>query len=351
MAKPKKVAVIGATGMAGQRFIDVLYNHPWFQIVSLHDSTMVGQTYGEARKGFNYNETSEEILNMKIKDNKEIDINDTDIIFSAVPSSIAKNLESQLAAVKPVISTASAYRYEDDVPIFLPIINSKHIEMLDYQKKKRGWKGFILPGPNCTTVGFSIALYPLYKKFGIKSIHMVCMQALSSAGYPGVPSYDILGNVIPYIPEEEIKVKKEIRKIFGVWDGSNMITPDFLIDVKSNRIPVINGCTESVFVEFKKETTKDEIITTWKDFKTETMDVEVELPSAPEQPIIYYDDPYRPQPRIDLEGHGMSILVGGLNETEFSNGFKFTVISNNAELGAGRGGVLSAEYLIAKNYI
>jgi aspartate-semialdehyde dehydrogenase len=349
----KRAAVIGATGMAGQQFIDALDNNPWIEIVSLHGASTVGKTFREARRGFNNQSNSEELLKMKIKDDKDIDYDNVDIIFSAVPSSVAKTLEAEIAVKKPVISTASAYRYEDDVPIYLPIVNGKHYEALDYQKKKRGWKGFVLPGPNCTTVGLAIAVYPIFKKFGIKNIHMVSMQAVSGAGYPGVPSLDIMGNVIPYIADEEGKVKKEIKKILGDWDKTtNKFNPaQMVIDAKCNRVPVLNGHTESVFIETVKEAKKEDIIAAWKSFKGEHADVGVALPNAPKQPIIYYEDLYHPQPRIDLEGNGMATLVGGLEATDFPNGFKFTTISHNTELGAGRGGVLSAEYLIAKKYI
>ncbi|MCP4761389.1 MAG: aspartate-semialdehyde dehydrogenase [archaeon] len=353
MVNQKKAAVIGATGMAGQQFLEALDNHPWIKIVSLHGSSTIGKTFREARKGFSNSQISEEILEMKIKDNKEIDLIDVDIVFSAVPSSIAINLENELAVSKPVISTASAFRYEDDVPIFLPIINANHIEMLNHQKKKRGWKGYIIPGPNCTAVGLAISIYPIFKKFGLKSVHVVSMQAISGAGYPGVASYDVNANIIPHISEEEEKVKKEVRKMLGYWnsDEKELNCPDFLMDAKCNRVPVLNGHTESVFIETVKETTKEDIISSWKDFKSECSDVELELPNAPKQPIIYFTDPYRPQPRVDLPGNGMATLIGGLKETEFSNGFKFVCISHNTQLGAGRGGVLSAEYLIAKKFI
>ncbi|MBD3353856.1 MAG: aspartate-semialdehyde dehydrogenase, partial [Candidatus Lokiarchaeota archaeon] len=260
MITQKKAAVIGATGLAGQQFVDALHNHPWIRIVSIHGSSTVGMLYKDARKGFYVADISEEVLNMKVQKNKDINLNDVDIIFSAIPSSIAKKLEPELAIAKPVISTASAFRYKDDVPIYLPIINANHYKMLDYQKERRGWKGFILPGPNCTTVGLSIGLAPIFRKFGLKSVYMVSMQAISGAGYPGVAGYDINANVIPHIPNEEKKVKKEVKKILGHWDGNQLNKPEFLIDCKCNRVPVLNGHTESVFIETVKETSVEEII-------------------------------------------------------------------------------------------
>jgi aspartate-semialdehyde dehydrogenase len=347
----KNVSVVGATGMAGQQFIEALDGHPWFNIVSLHGSSSAGYTYAEKRRGFSSHNTSEEILNMKILKISEVDLNNIDLIFSAVPGDISEKVEGELAIQKPVISTASFYRYEKDVPIFLPLVNGEHYKLLDIQKKNRDWQGFVLPGPNCTTVGLAIATYPIFKNYGIKSMHMVSMQAISGGGYPGVPAYDIVGNVIPHIKNEEEKVVKEIKKIFGIIEDEQITIPDFSIDAKCNRVPIINGLMESVFIQTVKKTSVEEITELLKNFKGSTEGMN--LPNAPEFPIHICDDVYRPQPRIDLndKSNGMTTFVGGIEESNFNNGFKFTVLSHNTELGAGRGGVLSAEYLIAKDYL
>ncbi|WP_371803342.1 aspartate-semialdehyde dehydrogenase [Candidatus Lokiarchaeum ossiferum] len=352
----KNVAVIGASGMAGQQFIEALDGHPWFNIVSIHGSTKsIGKTYGETRKGISSHLTSPHILDMPITDIYDADINNIDIIFSAVPSTIANKMEAELAIQKPVISTASAYRYEPDIPIFLPFVNGIHYKLFDKQKADRGWKGFICPGPNCSTVGLAIATFPIFKKFGIKSIHVTTLQAISGSGYPGTPSYDILGNVIPYIPDEEEKIIKELKKIFGIIEEGKITAPDIMMDAKCNRVPVINGHMESVFIQTVKQTTVEEIQEILTNFKGETEGLN--LPNAPEYPIRVFNDsePYRPQPRVELkrcnDHSGMITYVGGISKTNFPNGFKFTVLSHNTELGAGRGGVLSAEYLVAKKYI
>lgn len=345
-------AVIGATGMAGQQFLEALVDHPWFEIVSLHGGSSVGRKYGDSIRGFSSFAYPDEILSMKVTATDAIDPNEIEIVFSAIPSSVAIEVEGRIAKTTPVISTASAYRYFDDVPIFLPIVNGSHYKLLDIQKKNRNWEGFVLPGPNCTTVGLAVSLYPIYKKFGIKSVHMASMQAISGAGYPGVASYDIIANVIPHISGEEQKVIKEAKEILASLENGKLIVPQFPIDCKCNRVPSINGHMESVFVQTEKSFDSiDEIITLFQSFKSEVN--ELNLPNAPNPPIHVHTDPFRPQPRIDLQEkkHGMTTYVGGIEATVFENGIKYTVLSHNTELGAGRGGVLGAEYLIAKNYI
>jgi aspartate-semialdehyde dehydrogenase len=350
----KKVAVVACTGMAGQQFVEALDNHPWFSIESLHGNSSAGFTYREKRRGFSALPTSERILDMQIQPISEVDISNIDIVFSAVPSDVAKDIEGKLAQYKPVISSASYYRYHDDVPIFLPIVNGDHHQIFDTQKQNRNWKGFVCPGPNCTTVGLAIASHPVFQNFGIRSIHAVSMQAISGGGYPGVPSYDILGNIVPFIPNEEDKVCREVKKIFAKFTEGALYSPNFVIDAKCNRVPVVNGHMESVFIQTEQKTTVDELIEVFSNYKGQTHGLN--LPNAPENPISVFaeDNPYRPQPRIDLMDSnkaGMITFVGGVSKTNFENGFKFTVLSHNTELGAGRGGVLSAEYLVAKNYI
>lgn len=355
MPKKYRASVIGATGMAGQQFMEALIGHPWFEIISLHGHASIGKKFGESIRGFTNFVYPEEIKEMTVTDIKDLDLNSIDIVFSAIPSGYAREIEGEIATSKPVISTAATYRYEKDVPIFLPIVNGEHYRILDIQKKKRGWKGFIVPGPNCTAIGLAISLYPILKKYGIKSVHMVSMQAITGAGYPGVASYDIIANVIPHIEREERKIMREIKKIFGTIIEDKIHDLEFLIDCKCNRVPSINGHMESVFIETVKEFEDiEEIKQTLRDFEGQTAGLD--LPNAPEHPIKVFDDPYRPQPRIDLENKwdekaGMITYVGGIEKTNYPNGIKFTVLSHNTELGAGRGGVLSAEYLIAKKYI
>ena len=355
MNKKFQVAVIGATGMAGQQFMEALVGHPWFEVYSLHGHSSVGKKYGTSIRGFTGYEYPEKIKNITVQNTDDLDLDSVDIVFSAIPSKHARKIEGKIAKKVPVISTASAYRYEEDVPIFLPIVNGEHYKILDIQKEERNWEGFIVPGPNCTTVGLSISLSPIYKLFGVKTVHMTSMQAISGAGYPGVAAYDIVANIIPHIQGEEEKVIKETKKILATIKDKKFLPAPITIDCKCNRVPSINGHMESVFVQTENEFDSiQEIIDTFRNFKGETYDLN--LPNAPEPPIQVCDDPFRPQPRIDLSKgedpkNGMKTFIGGVEKTHFPNGFKYTVLSHNTELGAGRGGILSAEYLVAKGYI
>ncbi len=350
----KKVAVVACTGMAGQQFVEALDNHPWFSIESLHGASSAGHTYREKRRGFSSYQTSEEILDMTIQPISDVDLNNLDMVFSAVPGDVAQIIEGEIAKHIPVISTASFYRYQPDVPIFLPIVNGEHYRIFDEQKQQRNWEGFVCPGPNCTTVGLAISTYPIFKEFGLKSMHAVSMQAISGGGYPGVPSYDILGNIVPYIPNEEGKVIREVKKIFADYVSGGLQEPKFPLDAKCNRVPVVDGHIESVFVQTERPTSVEEITQLLQEYQGQIQGLN--LPNGPEFPIKVFtdDEPYRPQPRIELadsSANGMITFVGGIAQTNFENGFKFTVLSHNTELGAGRGGVLSAEYLVARDYI
>lgn len=353
LAKKKPVAVVGCSGMAGQQFVEALDGHPWFEIVDLFANSTAGKTYYQARRSISGYNPSPEVGNIVVKKVEEGNFSDYAVVFSAIPSEQAEKIEANIAKVCPVISTASFYRYHDDIPIYLPIVNGEHYPLFDLQKKNRGWKGFIAPGPNCTTVGLVIALAPIYEKFGIKTVHMASMQAVSGAGYNGVSSYDILGNVIPYIPGEEGKVPKEVIKILGKVEGEKINTPKIPIEAKCNRVAVLDGHTESVFIQTENSATIEEIEQCFREYKGQT--AELGLPNEPTPPIQVYgkDQKFLPQPRVNLEraDSGMTTFIGGIENTVFENGFKFTVLSHNTELGAGRGGVLSAEYLVKKNYI
>ena len=355
---PIRVAVIGCTGMAGRNLVIALEKHPWFKITSLHGSHNVNKPYRELIK-ISPGILSETVLNCKVStvDDLENNLDSIDVIFSAIPSEDAALIEGKLAKFKPVISTASAFRYDSDVPILLPIVNGEHYKSIYTQQRLRKWKGFVCAGPNCTTVGLAVALAPIFRKFGLTTVHLVSMQAISGAGYPGVPSYDILENVIPYIKNEENKVKIEIKKILSSFKVENSESswdnPEFIIDCKCNRVPVITGHTISVFFQTKFPTNVEEIQNTLQNFKGDTN--ELDLPHNPE-PVIHVfnsDSPDRPQPRLEFYSPktGLTTFIGGLEPTSFENGFKMTILSNNLELGAGSGAVLNAEYLVEKGLI
>jgi aspartate-semialdehyde dehydrogenase len=253
-----------------------------------------------------------------------------------------------------VISTASAFRYEPDVPVFLPGVNWDHAALIDLQRKRRGWKGFVSPGPNCTTVGLAITLRPLDLAFGVGRVIMTSMQALSGAGRsPGVRGMDILDNIIPYIPKEEEKVERETQKILGrISSSGEEVTPaPIIVSCTCTRVNVMEGHTESVFVELKKRARLEDVKAAWREFGSEL--AALDLPSAPRHLITVRDDPFRPQVRLDRdEEGGMSTVVGRLREDPaLPNGVKYMLVSHNTRMGAAKGAILVAEYLTKKGYV
>ena len=248
--------------------------------------------------------------------------------------------------------TAVAFRYENDVPILIPGVNDEHVQLLNIQRKNRGWKGFVAPLPNCTTTGLAITLKPILEEFAIESVFMTSMQALSGAGRsPGVIALDIMDNVIPYIPKEEEKVQVETKKILGNFDSGSIISATLKVSCTCTRVPVLDGHTETVFIGTKKraepEQVKDAMIRFSKGVTIK------KLPSSPKDYIIVHDDPTRPQPRIDREiNDGMTTAVGRLRkDTVFENGIKYVLLSHNEKMGSARGAVLLAELLHDKKMI
>ncbi|WP_457556701.1 aspartate-semialdehyde dehydrogenase [Candidatus Harpocratesius sp.] len=365
------VAIIGCTGLVGQSIVEALINHPWFKISSLHGFGTVGKKYKYARRTTSSFSLPSEIGEMIVKSLDDIKKDEIDIIFSAVPSEFAAKLEPILARDYPVFSTASWARYKPEIPIFLPIVNGSHFEVFEIQKHIHDSQGFVCPGPNCTTVGLAIGLYPIFRKFGLESVNVVSMQAISGAGYAGVSAYDIIGNIIPYIPEEERKVNYEIKKIFAqinsiefqgnknnLSENSIFVYPKFKIDSKCNRVPVLEGHLLSVFFQTKIQCSELEIRQAFNEFNKNREKSSIgglNLPNYPKEPIYLFSssEKDRPQPRIDLADPslGMITFIGGLGPTNFEKGFKMTILSHNTELGAGRGAVLNAEYLYAKGTI
>jgi aspartate-semialdehyde dehydrogenase len=275
-----------------------------------------------------------------------------DLIFTALESDDAKIVEPKFAKSTPVISTAAAFRYENDVPILIPGINDGHAELLNTQRKNRGWKGFIAPLPNCTTTGMAITLKPILDKFGIEKVFMTSMQALSGAGRsPGVIALDIMDNVIPYIPKEEEKVQVETKKILGNMNNGSITSQSFKVSCTCTRVPVLDGHTETVFVETENtveaEDVKKEMLKFSKNVSIKS------LPTAPKDYIIVHDDPTRPQPRIDREiNDGMTTVVGRLRkDTAFDNGVKYVLLSHNEKMGSAKGAVLLAELLKDRNLL
>jgi len=357
----KKVAIIGVTGSVGQEFVLSLENHPWFEVTQIAASERsAGKKYAEAIRDPNsgiiswevHGEIPEYIKEMTVKNIDEVDASQLDLVFSSVESEAARDIETKFAKDVPVISTSSAYRYEEDVPILIPGINDEQAELLEVQKKNRNWKGWVAPLPNCTTTGLAITLKPLYEKYGVKKVMMTSMQAISGAGRsPGLSAINITDNIIPYIPNEEGKVRRETRKILGKLKNGKIEDADIKISCTCTRVPVIDGHTESVFVETDKDVDPDKA----KELYSESnKNISVAgLPSAPEEYYAFHEDPTRPQPRIERDvGGGMTTTIGRVEKEElFDHGLKYMLFSHNKKMGSAKGAVLLAEMLYKKGKI
>jgi aspartate-semialdehyde dehydrogenase len=357
----KKVAIIGVTGAVGQEFVQSLENHPWFEVTQIAASERsAGKKFTNAIRDPNSGiiswevggEIPEYIKNMTVKNIDEVDVSQLDLVFSAVESGAARDIETKFAAEVPVISTSSAYRYEEDVPILIPGINDEQAELLETQKKNRKWKGWVAPLPNCTATGLVITLKPLYEKYGAKKVMMTSMQAISGAGRsPGVGAMNITDNILPYIPKEEGKVRKETRKILGKLKNGKIEEADIRVSCTCTRVPVIDGHTESVFVETKKEIDPEKAKEL---YDNENKHISVAgLPSAPEKYYAFHEDPTRPQPRMEREvGNGMTTTIGRVEKEElFDHGLKYMLFSHNKKMGSAKGAVLLAEMLYKKGKI
>jgi len=357
----KRVAVVGATGIAGQQFLAALEGHPWFEIAALAASARsAGQKYGAAirdkssgaRRWWCSEEPSPTVLDMPVYDAAALDLRGIDLVFTAIESDAARELEPKYAQTTPVVSTASAFRYEDDVPIMVPGVNFPHAALIDQQRRKRGWKGYVTPLPNCTTMGMVITLKPLLDAFGLRHVIMTSMQGVSGAGRsPGVVALDILDNIIPYISGEEEKVAKETGKILGAVAEGAIAPARFPVSATCTRAAVIEGHTEAVFVATERPSTPEAARQAMSEYGSEL--AKLNLPSAPKKMIVVHDDPFRPQPRLDRDvDGGMATSVGRLrSDPAFENGLKYVLVSHNTKMGAAKGAVLVAEYLASAGYV
>ena len=361
MAKLRAV-LIGATGLAGQQFVAALKDHPSIEITGIAASPRnAGKTYLEALKGpsgssgwFVPEPLPEKLARMTVQSGPDVTSEGYDIAFSAVEADVARELEPKLARDIPVFSTASAFRYEEDVPLLLPPVNASHAHLIVEHRRRRGFKGFIAPIPNCTTTGLAVSLAPLQERFGIQAVMMTSMQAMSGAGRsPGVIGLDILDNVIPHIPKEEGKVEVETKKILGALpNGATKIDPHPMrVSCTCTRVAVLEGHTEAVFVSLKKKASAAEVASAMREWQG---DVHArKLPSAPPRWIEVLDDPFRPQPRLDRDTHdGMATSVGRIREDGvLENGVKYVLVSHNTKFGAAKGAVLVAELMLEQGLL
>lgn len=352
MSLKRKVAILGATGAVGQRFIQLLQGHPWFEIEVLAASERsANKKYGDACNWILDSNLPSKVKEMYVvnSDVKSVEeVSDIDFVFSALPADVAGPTEEQFAAKYPVFSKASAHRMEEDVPLLIPEVNPDHVALIPIQRKKRRWEGFISTDPNCSTIQLAITLKPLMA-FGLRKVILSTMQALSGAGYPGVASLDIIDNVVPYISKEEEKTETEALKILGKFDGAKVRQANIAISASCNRVNVKDGHMESIFVELESKPTVEEVKEAFRNFKGRPQ--ALKLPSAPEKPIVVREETNRPQPRYDRnEGNGMSVVVGRIRSDNVMT-MKYMCLGHNTIRGAAGAGILSAELMMAEKYI
>jgi len=346
------VAVLGATGSVGQRFISLLDNHPWFKVVALAASDRsVGQKYSQATRWVLDTPMPEYARDMVVVP-ATTDAVQARIVFSALHNEIAKDLEPQFAqAGAAVCSNASSYRRGEDVPLLLPEVNADHIQLVKQQRIQRGWSGCITTNPNCTSTGLTIALKALDEAFGVKKVFAVSLQALSGAGYPGVPSLDIMDNVIPNVGNggEEEKVEWEPRKMLGKLNEDKIDLADIKFSAHTNRVAVIDGHTVCVSVELARQTDPETAEAILRNYAPPPS--ARELPSSPRPVIAVRDEADRPQPRLDrLTGKGMTTVVGRVRRDPILD-LKFVVLSHNTIRGAAGGSIYNAELLVNENLL
>lgn len=346
MAKKYRVGILGATGTVGQRFAQLLEGHPQFEITAMAASDRsAGKRYSEAcawKLPGSIPASVRDIIVQPIEPPLECDI-----VFSSLPSSVARETEEAFARVGyPVISNSSSYRMDEDVPLLIAEINHDHLGLIEKQRENRGFTtGFIVTNPNCAVVSFAPPLAALHRKFGVESVIVTTMQAISGAGYPGVASLDITDNVFPYIAGEEPKVETEAQKILGVFTENGIQKADFTVSAQCFRVNVIDGHTASVRVNLKQNATLEEVVEAMKTFPS------LDLHSSPEHFIEVTDEPSRPQPRLDRDnGNGMAVTVGRVFPDNIYD-YRFVALSHNTVRGAAGSAVLNAELLIAKKII
>jgi aspartate-semialdehyde dehydrogenase len=345
-----RAGVLGATGMVGQRIVKLLADHPWFELTAVAASERsTGKTYAEATRWHLEGPVPERARNLVVKD---LDPSlDCDFVFSALDSSVAGEAEEQFArAGYAVVSNSKNHRMDADVPLLIPEVNAAHVNCIPVQQKNRGYdSGFIVTNPNCSTAGLVLVLKPLADAFGLEKMFVVTMQAVSGAGYPGVPSLDALGNVIPFIGGEEEKMEAEPQKLLGKWDGNRFIDAGLGISAHCNRVPVVDGHLECVSVRLKKTATIEEVREALRNF--EVSEELASLPTALKHPVVVHDGEDRPQPRKDLNtGHGMAAVVGRIRECPLLD-VKLTLLSHNLLRGAAGAALLNAELLAAKGFL
>lgn len=341
------VGILGATGMVGQRFIELLKDHPDFEITALTASKRsAGKKYEDAVTWYLDTKMPETARDIIVVDTDPSEVRDVDIVFSALPASIALNVEPKFAeAGMTVASNAAAMRMEPDVPLVIPEVNPEHLELIEIQQKNRGWDGFIVTNPNCSTIALTMTLKPLYDEFNIERVYVSTMQAVSGAGYNGVPSMAIVDNLVPFIGEEEEKMETETLELLGDLEDGVLNPASFGISASCHRIAVLDGHTEAVFIEMSEDFAIEEVLESFKDFRG--LPQKLDLFSAPSAPLIVREEDNRPQPRMDrMAERGMAVSVGRIRKDEsIPHSLKYVLVGHNTIRGAAGASILNAELI------
>jgi aspartate-semialdehyde dehydrogenase len=341
-----RVGILGATGTVGQRFVQLLENHPQFEVCALAASDRSqGKTYAEACAWRLPGDMPSGVRSLMVEAPRPP--LDCDLVFSSLPGEMAREVEGDFARSGfPVISNSSAYRMDEDVPLLIPEINHEHLSLLDGQQNTRdSHGGFIVTNPNCSTIMLALALAPLHARFGVETVVATTMQALSGAGYPGVASLDVNDNVLPFIASEEEKIESETLKILGRFEGGKITSAPMKVSAQCNRVNVTDGHLASVRVKLSKPAQLSDLRETFASFSS--LPQELRLHSAPLHPIVVRDEEDRPQPRLDRDaGNGMSITIGRLKEDAVMD-YCFVALSHNTIRGAAGAAILNAELLLA----
>lgn len=348
MASKIEVGILGATGMVGQQFVQFLQGHPWFEIKWLGASDRsAGKKYCEATTWRLDGDMPASVANLMVEECKPG--NAPRVLFSAMDAAVATEIEQAFASAGHiVISNSRNHRMEPDVPLLVPEINPDHLRILPVQRRKRGWSGAIVTNPNCSTVVLTLALAPL-KSFGITRVVVTTLQALSGAGYPGHPAYDMNANVIPFIRNEEPKMESETQKILGELAGDEFRPHPMKVSASCNRVPVLDGHTETIAVEFAEKPSEKEILEAFASFSG--VPQQRQLPSAPPRPVLYLPQEDRPQPRRDAwRDRGMTVTVGRLRECPVLH-WKFVALGHNTVRGAAGAAVLNAELMKTEGWL
>ena len=347
-----RIGVLGATGAVGQKFIRLLHQHPWFAIAALGASSRsAGKSYGEATNWIESVGMPNSVAGLTVRECRTSEFPDVDFVFSGLDSSVASEIESDFASAGiPVISNAKNYRMDPTVPLLVPEVNPDHIELIKSQTFTDDGSGWIVTNPNCVVVPLVMSVRPLYDQFGIESLVVTSMQAISGAGYPGVPSLDILGNVVPYIGGEESKIEQEPHKLLGTFSEDEVNFADFPISATATRVPVQSGHLLSVTAQLENEPNGiDEVKSVLSEWESPISDLD--LPTAPDFPLRLYEEPQYPQPRLHADSKGgMQTAIGRVRSSNVMS-LSYIAMAHNTLRGAAGGAILNAELLVRKGYL